>query len=573
MWLLPLLVLAAVAFDATEAVAFRLKPYPELNIPMHELAELFGFAVPSPAPPSSIKTKPPSKFPPDSIVQKEVQAVPTGWSFTNLFTDNQPDELPGKAPIVSEAYDVVVNISSLANLVDPNYRCWEIVFNPSSDEAKVMLDTGFTGSITAVVGLYNKGKTWFFNRLAETYLPEGYDVTTEGLSFKKANSLESVLLVDSVGRHSPVRVVGSDAERHSKSATESLINQVLLDIADYMIIVVNELTFPDQLQLSQLLLGLVERKKQVKEIVVVHNWKSQPLEAVEKLFKKYVEPSYPGGSVKRIKKNESLPFYYSSFERDQETQVLHLFMVRESDNKEDVKNIEYNDKVFGFIRNWFDTKIAPVFQDARKQILLKVLNSLNRHLPLYLTVRSRENGRDEDGSDAVLENILTLDQVQLPDGRKSMCFTLAHKEYAYSVRKLPDPDIFPIPKPESKFFPKYSRIWSEEHGFIVEIEVPGHPPCEKKLSISDLVPGAVFCGVEISHSLGTFSASGEKVLSKWQHDAPQLEHGPWDVEFAIPQAHVFKIDIGKFTIKAANGVISLVFPIRGAVKPGVLWWW
>lgn len=43
---------------------------------------------------------------------------------------------------------------------------------------------GWSGAVIAVLGLYDKGKTFVLNALTETKLPSGKKVATKGLSFK-----------------------------------------------------------------------------------------------------------------------------------------------------------------------------------------------------------------------------------------------------------------------------------------------------------------------------------------------------------------------------------------------------
>jgi hypothetical protein len=64
--------------------------------------------------------------------------------------------------------------------------------------------------------------------------------------------------------------------RNDRIAIESLITEVLLDISDYHIVVVNDLTNPDQQFVSQILNGRKLRSK-AKDLLLVHNWRTQPI--------------------------------------------------------------------------------------------------------------------------------------------------------------------------------------------------------------------------------------------------------------------------------------------------------
>ena len=60
----------------------------------------------------------------------------------------------------------------------------------------------------AVVGLYDKGKTFCLNNLSCSNLPSGKKVNTKGLSFKYVNIDEGtrLILLDTAGSYSPVKV-------------------------------------------------------------------------------------------------------------------------------------------------------------------------------------------------------------------------------------------------------------------------------------------------------------------------------------------------------------------------------
>jgi len=45
-------------------------------------------------------------------------------------------------------------------------------------------NNNWEGAIVAVVGLYDKGKTFVLNNLTQQQLPSGKKVNTKGLSFK-----------------------------------------------------------------------------------------------------------------------------------------------------------------------------------------------------------------------------------------------------------------------------------------------------------------------------------------------------------------------------------------------------
>ena len=65
---------------------------------------------------------------------------------------------------------------------------------------------GWQGAVVAVLGLYDKGKTFVLNHLTESKLPSGKKVSTKGLSFKHVmiDGGTRFILLDSEGSYSPV---------------------------------------------------------------------------------------------------------------------------------------------------------------------------------------------------------------------------------------------------------------------------------------------------------------------------------------------------------------------------------
>lgn len=79
---------------------------------------------------------------------------------------------------------------------------------PSDNLAKLRKHNNWEGAIVAVVGLYDKGKTFVLNNLSSSNLPSGKKVNTKGLSFKYVNVDDGtkLILLDTAGSYSPVKV-------------------------------------------------------------------------------------------------------------------------------------------------------------------------------------------------------------------------------------------------------------------------------------------------------------------------------------------------------------------------------
>lgn len=109
------------------------------------------------------------------------------------------------------------------------------------------------GAIVAVVGLYDKGKTFCLNNLSFSNLPSGKKVNTKGLSFKYVNIDEGtkLIILDTAGSYSPVKVE-NNMSIVEKEATEMFILDLVFEISDYFLFVVNDFTSLDQRYLDKL---------------------------------------------------------------------------------------------------------------------------------------------------------------------------------------------------------------------------------------------------------------------------------------------------------------------------------
>lgn len=127
----------------------------------------------------------------------------------------------------------------------------------------------------AVVGLYDKGKTFVLNNLSVSNLPSGKKVNTKGLSFKYVDIEKGtkLILLDTAGSYSPVRVE-NNFSIIEKEATEMFILDLVFDISDYFIFVVNDFTSLDQRYLDKLTRSLHNSpQKSFREVIVIHNFK------------------------------------------------------------------------------------------------------------------------------------------------------------------------------------------------------------------------------------------------------------------------------------------------------------
>jgi len=213
-----------------------------------------------------------------------------------------------------DVYDWVVDIPLLQDLATDG---WQVVF--SEKFWKSMVDSGtldatlagtedmsdsvtvapiaWQGAVIAVVGLYDKGKTFVLNQITGSNLPSGKKCTTKGLSFKNIN-VESTnfTLLDSAGSYSPVKVT-NELSVAQREATELFLNDLIFDLSDYFICVVNDFTSLDQRYLDKLTRSLNNSTKVFREVIVVHNLKEvTSAQVLAYVWDSQVTQIYSGGA-------------------------------------------------------------------------------------------------------------------------------------------------------------------------------------------------------------------------------------------------------------------------------------
>jgi len=282
----------------------------------------------------------------------------------------------------SDEYDVIFDITGIKTM---DSKGWEVhlrsdgfgIFQPRANDGSG-LSGRLKGSIVSVVGLYNKGKTLVVNRLSDSLLPSGTKVNTRGLSFLAPKCYEgSLIFLDTAGTHSPVQV-HSEAALLDRRATELFIQDLVFDIADYFVVVIQDLTWPDQEYIQALVIKLGNSQKHFKQVIVVHNFRDvDNIEEALDNWKLQVIHSYPLGE--QITRPVSLPdnksvvatFYASK-------NVRHIFIAKEGSPAGN----ELNPPAFQLLKGWLYDIVVEAGKELRP--MEKILESANLHLKNYI---------------------------------------------------------------------------------------------------------------------------------------------------------------------------------------------
>ncbi|CAE7712997.1 unnamed protein product, partial [Symbiodinium sp. CCMP2456] len=197
----------------------------------------------------------------------------------------------------STSYDVVLPFNSLAKFLETRH-----ISLLQKEESELDIGKKQSVRVIAIVGLFEKGKTWLINRLFGINLPSGTLHETDGLSFLWIPE-RRMLLIDSAGVQSPVSYCAQTGAGNEQSvddalfdakSTESFLFDMISRMASHMVFVVNSFTSLEQQYVEMLRRKYVARQVH-KELIVVHNMLNvKDAEVAPQLFEKQVTTCYSG---------------------------------------------------------------------------------------------------------------------------------------------------------------------------------------------------------------------------------------------------------------------------------------
>eukprot|EP01017_Pseudomicrothorax_dubius_P043960 TRINITY_DN7390_c0_g1_i6.p1 TRINITY_DN7390_c0_g1~~TRINITY_DN7390_c0_g1_i6.p1 ORF type:complete len:138 (-),score=26.18 TRINITY_DN7390_c0_g1_i6:34-447(-) len=111
----------------------------------------------------------------------------------------------------------------------------------------------------SIVGSANKGKSFILGQLSGLNLPSGYNLKTEGLSIVFPPSPNvPITFMDTEGLMTGIPLQGVQPENIEKcfldkKATESLLQSFIITSADIILVVVDILTYSDQMLIEKII--------------------------------------------------------------------------------------------------------------------------------------------------------------------------------------------------------------------------------------------------------------------------------------------------------------------------------
>jgi len=268
-------------------------------------------------------------------------------------------------------YDIILKINSIRDVLNG----WNIEFSENGKEYYEKMKTKDYLKV-GVVGLGNKGKSFLLQKLANIELPSGSSIKTEGLSIKcpDINSeSKNIILIDSAGSETPlVEDANFDFNKfkdnpedlrdqldnlaRDKCLTESFLQSIIINESNMLLILVGNLTYPEQKLLNKIRKETQNRKQ---NLYVIHNLQNF---TERSQVERYIEETLLKSATFRLKKNKEISidnpegndtqndsyFIEESFvPKAEDNNIFHLIMAREKTNAGQY----YNNFVIKFLRN------------------------------------------------------------------------------------------------------------------------------------------------------------------------------------------------------------------------------
>ena len=174
---------------------------------------------------------------------------------------------------ITKFYNMVVKINSMEQLKEEG---WNIIKNNIDEKYKQK-----RVSITSVIGNKNSGKSFILHLLTGKNIPNGFTVTTEGISFiipdDKDNKDDNFILIDSAGTESPLLIENKNYLKEDKinkmakdrQITDYFLQKFILEKSDIFICVIDNLTLTDQKFINRIVKNYTN-----KTIFIIHNLKT-----------------------------------------------------------------------------------------------------------------------------------------------------------------------------------------------------------------------------------------------------------------------------------------------------------
>lgn len=445
----------------------------------------------------------------------------------------------------SDMYDWIVNIELLS---DVSKEGWRIEFSQTflqgldapqrehllsgkawstSDGKGKPENISWRGAVVAVLGLYDKGKTFVLNNLTESKLPSGKKVSTKGLSFKhvEVDGGTPFILLDSEGSYAPVKVT-DELSVVEKETTELFLQELIFEMSDYFLCVVNDFTSLDQRYLDKLTRNLQNSNKPFREVIVVHNCKEViDEETLHYVWESQVTAIYGSGTMQSTKVAAQDPLSLELVEKTvgwfKTPFSRHLLLA----NADSDLGEQMNPWAFSLLRYWLKSVFVPVSRD------FSVIDAVVHYSNLKLANHFKSHPQ--------------LMLVQTPE--PNVCFVRSCSTQPEQLRLQQlsvDASGIMLARPDN-YLPPVDIIKDHDGSYRVYMDIPGMTRENVKLSRQNVV-------TIVKGSREPEFTQREMATSVARQER---KHGDFTMTFRIPEEFQRKWD----SCNVDNGVLCIIY--------------
>ena len=399
-------------------------------------------------------------------------------------------------------YDIIFDIDSLENL---KKNGWQLISGPDGYE-KYRDKKDKKNTVVSVIGNKNKGKSFILAKLSGKEIPDGFNITTKGLSVIYPDYEDNnIIFLDTAGFEIPLceneenfkfitkneKYLNLSEEDKKKASikdylsedekitqimdftrdrqnTDYFLQKFILNSADILLCIVNQLNLSDHKFLNR-----IQEENKDKKIFVIHNLKTLKTKAdvndyIDNTLLKLVTSKLQKGRYIKIKDNKNNNndnneevnsiYYKQIFEEKEENknrEVIHLFMA----NDESEAGKFYNKSTLDFIKN----QIIAFVNNKKFPIIEKVKDFLFNH--------------SEEFFNEPLENI---DDIKIEEETEKKLLKYTNKDKPYELKECYVDELGNANFIQTNYKPSY-RIYKvkcndngkESNKLFLDIEISG----------------------------------------------------------------------------------------------------
>ena len=293
-----------------------------------------------------------------------------------------PYPILDKPEINIKNYDLVLQINSIDQLEKGG---WPVKFSEKGKEKYKELKNE-NCVIIGVAGNKNRGKSFLLKRISEFKVESGHLDTTEGISANfpdfrdEEEGKRNIIILDTAGQENPLVREGDNSGSEEKNkmqledkireiardqlVCEYILSEFILEKATVIILVLEQLSYAEQMMLKNITQQLNDKKK---KLLVIHNLMNlNTIPEIEGFIENTLLKSLTF-KLRRCKmrlfeekeKENVNNYYYRQLDRENNNlEIFHLIF-----GNEDIKEIKkyYNDPLIDFIRKFVKTGYAVKF--------------------------------------------------------------------------------------------------------------------------------------------------------------------------------------------------------------------